>query len=95
MALDAWNSAYDIVVKNLSAAHPSRLTIAIYFASFHSDFLRNLEEACRVAQEALGSASAVESALLSEEQQQDSKELQRELKGKMSLWMAEQGHFSV
>mmetsp|Transcript_10099 Transcript_10099/g.9050 ORF Transcript_10099/g.9050 Transcript_10099/m.9050 type:complete len:245 (-) Transcript_10099:250-984(-) len=88
-ALEAYNSATGIAMRDLPPTHPIRLGLALNFSVFYYEILNSPDRACHLAKQAFDEAIA-ELDTLSEESYKDSTLIMQLLRDNLTLWTSDQ-----
>jgi len=84
-ALEAYDSASEIALKELSPTHPIRLGLALNFSVFYYEILSSPEKACALAKKAFDDAIA-ELDSLTDDSYKDSTLIMQLLRDNLTLW---------
>lgn len=85
LSLEAYKSASDVAVTELSPTHPIRLGLALNFSVFYYEILNSPDRACHLAKQAFDDAVA-DLETLSEDSYKDSTLIMQLLKDNLTLW---------
>ncbi|KAK7203589.1 14-3-3 protein [Myxozyma melibiosi] len=87
-AHDAYKTATDIALTELTPTHPIRLGLALNFSVFYYEILNSPDRACHLAKQAFDDAIA-ELDSLSEESYRDSTLIMQLLRDNLTLWTSD------
>jgi 14-3-3 protein epsilon len=87
-ALESYQMASQIAIKDLPPTHPIRLGLALNFSVFYYEILSSPDKACHIAKQAFDDAIA-ELDTLSEESYKDSTLIMQLLRDNLTLWTSD------